>query len=189
MLRDCSLPMILDADGLNAYTRRLPHLRSRRWSNLALTPHPGELARMLGRSNAEVQGHRLESALEAAASANAIVILKGYRTLLATPDGRAWFHGTGNPGMATGGTGDVLTGILAGLTAQFGVEDWPRVLSLGIFLHGLAGDRAAEEQGQDGMTASDLLRHLGPAFARLKQDARFPHAVPAASPASGRARS
>ena len=77
LLRDCSLPIILDADGLNAYARRLAHLRSRRWANLALTPHPGELARLLGRSTAEVQGHRLESALEAAASANALVILKG----------------------------------------------------------------------------------------------------------------
>jgi NAD(P)H-hydrate epimerase len=72
--------------------------------------------------------------------------------------------------MASGGTGDVLTGILAGLTAQFGTEDWPRVLSLGVYLHGLAGDCAAEEQGREGMTASDLLRHLGPAFLRLKHD-------------------
>ena len=172
VLRDCSLPTILDADGLNAFTRRLAHMRSRRWANLALTPHPGELARMLGRTTAEVQSRRLECALEAAAFANALVILKGYRTILATPDGRAWFHGTGNPGMATGGTGDVLTGMLAGLTAQFGVEDWPRVLSLGIYLHGLAGDRAAEEQGEEGMTATDLLRHLGPAFVRLKQEVR-----------------
>lgn len=172
VLRDCSLPLILDADALNAFTRRLTHMRSRRWENLALTPHPGELGRLLGRTAAEVQSRRLESAQEAAAAANAFVILKGYRTILAAPDGRAWFHGTGNPGMASGGTGDVLTGILAGLTAQFGTEDWPRVLSLGIYLHGLAGDRAAEEQGQEAMTASDLLRHLGPAFLRLKQDVR-----------------
>jgi NAD(P)H-hydrate epimerase len=173
VLRDCSLPLILDADGLNAFTRRLQHLRSRRWANLALTPHPGELARMLGRSAAEIQQRRLESALEAASICGAPVILKGYRTILAAPDGRAWFHGPGNPGMATGGTGDALTGILAGLTAQFGTEDWLRVLSLGVYLHGLAGDRAAEEQGQEGMVATDLIRHIGPAFQRLKQDARW----------------
>ena len=172
VLRDCPLPVILDADALNAFSRHLSHMRSRRWSNLALTPHPGELGRLLGRTSAEVQSRRLEAALEAAAAASAFVILKGYRTILAAPDGRAWFHGTGNPGMASGGTGDVLTGMLAGLTAQFGTVDWPRVLSLGIFLHGLAGDRAAEEQGQEGMTASDLLRHLGPAFARLKESVR-----------------
>jgi hydroxyethylthiazole kinase-like uncharacterized protein yjeF len=172
LLRDCPLPVILDADGLNAFTRRLQHLRSRRWANLALTPHPGELARMLGRSTAEVQQRRLESALESASTSGAMVILKGYRSILAAPDGRAWFHGPGNPGMATGGTGDALTGILAGLTAQFGADEWPRVLSLGVYLHGLAGDRAAEEQGQDSMVATDLIRHVGPVLRRLKLDAR-----------------
>ena len=170
VLRDCSLPVILDADGLNAFTRRLQHLRSRRWANLVLTPHPGELSRMIGRGTAEVQGRRLETAVEAATIAGAPVILKGYRSILAMPDGRAWFHGPGNPGMATGGTGDALTGILAGLTAQFGTENWERVLSLGVYLHGLAGDRAAEELGQEGMTATDLIRNIPPAFQRLKQD-------------------
>ena len=172
LIRDCSLPVILDADGLNAFTRRLQSLRSRRWPNLALTPHPGELARMLGRTTAEVQSRRLESAVESAITSGANVILKGSRTILAAPDGRAWFNGTGNPGMATGGTGDALTGILAGLTAQFGTDDWPRVLTLGVYLHGFAGDRAADEQGQEGMTATDLIRHIGPSLRRLKQDAR-----------------
>jgi NAD(P)H-hydrate epimerase len=82
--------------------------------------------------------------------------------------------------MATGGTGDALTGILAGLTAQFGTEDWLRVLNLGVYLHGLAGDRAAEEQGQEGMVATDLIRHIGPAFQRLKQDARWESSARAA---------
>jgi len=172
LLRDCPLPVILDADGLNAFTRRMQHLRSRRWANLVLTPHPGELSRMLGRSTEEVQQRRLESALESAAVSGAMVILKGYRSILAAPDGRAWFHGPGNPGMATGGTGDALTGILAGLTAQFGTDDWPPVLSLGVYLHGLAGDRAAEEQGQDGMIATDLIRQVGPVLRRIKLDAR-----------------
>ncbi len=170
LLRECSLPVILDADGLNAFTRRMQHLRSRRWANLVLTPHPGELARMLGRDTADVQSRRLQTALEAATISGAPVILKGYRSILATPDGRAWFHGPGNPGMATGGTGDALTGILAGLTAQFGTSDWPRVLSLGVYLHGLAGDRAAEELGQEPMIATDLIRNIAPAFQRLKQD-------------------
>jgi NAD(P)H-hydrate epimerase len=170
VLRECSLPVLLDADGLNTFTRRLQHLRSRRWSNLVLTPHPGELARMLGRNTAEVQARRLDVAVEAATISGAPVILKGYRTILAMPDGRAWFHGPGNPGMATGGTGDALTGILAGLTAQLGTSDWQRVLSLGVYLHGLAGDRAAEELGQEAMVATDLIRNIAPAFQRLKQD-------------------
>ncbi len=170
LLRECSLPVVLDADGLNAFTRRIQHLRSRRWANLVLTPHPGELARMLGRSTADVQSRRLHAAVEAATISGAPVILKGYRTILALPDGRAWFHGPGNPGMATGGTGDALTGILAGLTAQFGTSDWQRVLSLGVYLHGLAGDRAAEELGQEPMIATDLIRNIAPAFQRLKQD-------------------
>jgi len=179
LVRDCSLPMILDADGLNAFSRRVQHLRSRRWQNLAVTPHPGEMARLLGRTTEEVQSRRLESAVEAAATSGAIVILKGYRSILATPGGQAWFHGPGNPGMATGGTGDALTGILAGLTAQFAdagpggeIPEWRTVLSLGVYLHGLAGDRAADEQGQEGMIATDLIRHIGPVFRRLKHDAR-----------------
>ena len=90
----------------------------------------------------------LDVALETAARWNAYVILKGFHTILALPDGRAFVNTTGNPGMATGGTGDVLTGMLAGLTAEFGTEHWERVLGLGIYLHGLAGDLAAARVGE-----------------------------------------
>jgi NAD(P)H-hydrate epimerase len=169
---ECPLPIVLDADGLNAFSGRLPGPRQRRTPHLVLTPHPGEMGRLLGRSVGEVQSRRLETVLEAAAAADAMVLLKGYHSILATPQGRAWFHSTGNPGMATGGTGDVLTGILAGLTAQFGTADWPRVLNLGIHLHGLAGDWAARQQGEEGLVASDLLNFLGPVFVRVKYDAR-----------------
>jgi NAD(P)H-hydrate epimerase len=93
--------------------------------------------------------------------------LKGFHTILATPEGLAYVNTTGNPGMATGGTGDVLTGMLAGLTAEFGTENWEFVLGLGVYLHGLAGDVAAERVGEAPLVASDLIEALPEAYARL----------------------
>jgi hydroxyethylthiazole kinase-like uncharacterized protein yjeF len=160
---DCPLPLILDADGLNAFAGAAAELKNRR-GPLAVTPHPGEMARLVGTSAGQVQAHRLETALEAARAWNAFVVLKGFRTIVAAPDGRAFVNSTGNPGMATGGTGDVLTGMLAGLTAWFGVENWGAVLGLGVYLHGLAGDFAAERRGEISLVATDLVRALPRAF-------------------------
>lgn len=167
VLAESSLPIILDADGLNAFAGRAFELSQRKTDWLAVTPHPGEMARLLGCTASNVQSSRLDFTLSAAADWHAFVILKGYRTIIASPDGRAFINPTGNPGMATGGTGDVLTGILAGLTAWFGVEDWARVLSLGVYLHGLAGDLAAAEKGDASMIAGDLLAALPQAFKSL----------------------
>jgi hydroxyethylthiazole kinase-like uncharacterized protein yjeF len=161
------LPIVLDADGLNAYAGLADTLNERKSAALVLTPHPGEMARLLGTTVKEVQARRLDVALEAAGRWRAHVILKGYHTILATPTGHAYINTTGNPGMATGGTGDALTGILAGLTAQFGVEDWARVLSLGIHLHGLAGDLAAQRVGEAPLIASDLIEAIPEAHARV----------------------
>jgi ADP-dependent NAD(P)H-hydrate dehydratase / NAD(P)H-hydrate epimerase len=161
------LPIILDADGLNAYAGMADTLNERRAPALALTPHPGEMARLLGITVKEVQARRLDIALEAAGRWRAHVILKGFHTILATPTGHAYINTTGNPGMATGGTGDALTGILAGLTTQFGVEDWARVLSLGVYLHGLAGDIAAARVGEAPLIASDLIDAIPEAYARV----------------------
>jgi ADP-dependent NAD(P)H-hydrate dehydratase / NAD(P)H-hydrate epimerase len=161
------VPIILDADGLNAFEGTADTLNERHASALVMTPHPGEMARLLGITAKEVQARRLDVALEAAGRWRAYVILKGFHTILATPSGHAYINTTGNPGMATGGTGDVLTGILAGLTAQFGVEDWTRVLSLGVYLHGLAGDIAASRVGQTPLIASDLIDAIPEAFARI----------------------
>jgi ADP-dependent NAD(P)H-hydrate dehydratase / NAD(P)H-hydrate epimerase len=161
------LPIILDADGLNAFEGMADTLNGRNSSAMVLTPHPGEMARLLGITVKEVQARRLDVALEAAGRWRAHVILKGFHTILATPSGYAYINTTGNPGMATGGTGDVLTGILAGLTAQFGVEDWARVLSLGVYLHGLAGDIAASRVGEAPLIASDLVEALPEAYARV----------------------
>ena len=161
------LPIVLDADGLNAYAGMADHLNQRQAPVLALTPHPGEMARLLGVTTKDVQARRLDVALEAAGRWRAHVILKGFHTILATPSGNAYFNTTGNPGMATGGTGDVLTGILAGLTAQFGTEDWPRVLGLGVYLHGLAGDLAASRVGEAPLVASDLIDAIPEAYSRI----------------------
>ena len=171
VLAETDLPVILDADGLNAFAGRANELSQRTNRHLALTPHPGEMARLVGRTVAEVQENRMHSALDAASRWNVIVVLKGHHTIVATPDGRAFFNSTGNPGMATGGTGDVLTGILAGLTAQFGTEEWERVLALGVHLHGLAGDLAAAEVGEASMIASDLLRSVPRAYRQICAEA------------------
>jgi hydroxyethylthiazole kinase-like uncharacterized protein yjeF len=166
------LPIILDADGLNAYAGMADSLNERQSAAIALTPHPGEMARLLGASAKEVQARRLDVALEAAGRWRAHVILKGFHTILATPSGYAYINTTGNAGMATGGTGDVLTGILAGLTAQFGTEDWARVLSLGVYLHGLAGDIAASRVGEAPLIASDVIDALPEAYAQVMMGAR-----------------
>jgi len=161
------VPIILDADGLNAYDGCADRLNDRKTAALTITPHPGEMARLLGRTIPEIQARRLDTALEAANRWGAIVVLKGSHTIVAAPDGRAFVNSTGNPGMATGGTGDALTGILAGLTAQFGVDDWLRVVGLGVYLHGLAGDIAASRVGEIGLIAGDLLDSLPAAFRQL----------------------
>jgi hydroxyethylthiazole kinase-like uncharacterized protein yjeF len=168
---DCPVPLILDADGLNAFDSGAGTLSSRR-GPLAITPHPGEMARLIGATAGQVQQKRLDTALEAARAWNAFVVLKGFRTIVATPDGRAFVNSTGNPGMATGGTGDVLTGILAGLTASLGASTWETVLSLGVYLHGLAGDLAADRMGEISLVATDIIRELPRAFGRLAEALR-----------------
>jgi len=161
------IPVVLDADGLNAFAGRDGELRGSR-EMLAITPHPGEMARLIGSTVKDVQSRRLEVARKAAADWQAFVILKGYQTILAAPDGMAWINSTGNPGMSTGGTGDVLTGMLAGLTAEFGAQTWPVILARGVYLHGLAGDLAAEEFGEASLIASDVIRSIPVASAQLR---------------------
>lgn len=141
-------PLILDADGLNAFAGRAKDLAKRKSPFLAVTPHPGEMARLCGLSTKEVQSDRLGIALKTAKAWNANVILKGFHTILATPDGRAFVNTTGNPGLAKGGSGDVLTGILAGTVSQFGVQNWVQALALGIHLHGRAADDATAQRAE-----------------------------------------
>jgi hydroxyethylthiazole kinase-like uncharacterized protein yjeF len=174
VLLECPLPIVLDADGLNALAAVpadfLEALATRATPALVLTPHPGEMARLLGSTVAAVQHDRLGSAQRAAAKYKAYVVLKGFHTIVTTPNGDSFINSTGNPGMATAGTGDVLTGILAGLTAQLGTEHWERVIGLGVYLHGVAGDIAAEKVGEAPLIASDLIESIPAAYARLHSD-------------------
>jgi hydroxyethylthiazole kinase-like uncharacterized protein yjeF len=163
VVRKRAAPIVLDADGLNAYAGRSTELNDAQ-GRLAITPHPGEMARLLGSSIRDVQVRRMEIARKAAADWNCVVILKGHQTITATPAGSIWVNSTGNPGMGTGGTGDVLTGMLAGLTAQYGDADWGKVLSFGVYLHGLAGDLAYADSGEAPLMAGDLVRFISRAY-------------------------
>jgi NAD(P)H-hydrate epimerase len=170
MVRVTELPVILDADGLNAFEGRAGELRKRMSKFLAITPHPGEMARLLGKSIRDVQSDRLKAAREAASRWNAHVILKGFHTLIASPDGSVFVNTTGNAGLAKGGTGDVLTGLLAALTAQFKTEEWLRVLALGVYLHGLAADIGVARMDASGLIADDVISLIPEARMKLLQE-------------------
>jgi NAD(P)H-hydrate epimerase len=164
IVRTARTPLVLDADGLNcvAGTGALPE----RLGPTVLTPHPGEMGRLLEVTTAEVQGDRLRVARQLATRDQVVVVLKGARTLVVAPDGRAAIVPTGNPGMASGGTGDVLAGIVGGLLAQ-GLDAFDAAC-LGAYAHGLAGDRVALRQGEVGLLAHDLLDELPPTLATLQ---------------------
>ncbi len=164
------LPLILDADGLNAFAGRADELRDRKSKFLAITPHPGEMSRLLETSTKAVQEDRVKTAQDAARRWNAHVILKGAHTVVAAPDGRTFVNTTGNPGLAKGGSGDVLTGVLAALTGQFKTDDWLRVLALGVYLHGAAADVAAAGTDLSGLVAGDVARAIPKARLNLLRE-------------------
>ena len=166
ILSHSTIPVILDADGINAVT---PHILAEeaRSAPLILTPHPGEMARLLGISTAEVQADRVGVAQRLAREVDAVVVLKGHRTVIAGPAGEAAINPTGNPGMATGGSGDVLTGIIGSLVAQ-GVPPYAAAVC-GAYLHGAAGDAAAEKRSQAGMLPTDLIEELGSLFLQFER--------------------
>jgi NAD(P)H-hydrate epimerase len=157
LLSNSTIPLVIDADGLNCLATSLAVLREAR-APVILTPHPGEMARLVKTSNAEVQSQRLEVARTFALQHHCHLVLKGSRTVIAAPDGRAWVNPTGNPGMASGGMGDVLTGIIGGLLAHGYTPE--HACRLGVFLHGFVGDRAADEKGEVGILARDLIDRL-----------------------------
>jgi NAD(P)H-hydrate epimerase len=160
-------PTVLDADALNALAGRANLLRDC-LAPLILTPHPGEMARLEGSlSPQQINADRLNVASAFATRYRVVLILKGARTVVAHPDGRLTICSTGNPGMATAGVGDVLTGLLAGLLAQ-GLSTWDAACA-GTFLHGRAGDLAAEQVGQPGLTAGDLVQHIPHALQELME--------------------
>ncbi len=158
-------PLVLDADALNAFAGRPDRLRARAGQSIVITPHPGEMARLLGVATADVQGRRVDAARDLARTAGLFVVLKGHRTVIATPSGCVHVNPTGNPGMATGGTGDVLTGMIAGWLAQLG--DAEKACLLAVYLHGAAGDLAAADQSEVSMIAGDLVGRIGGAVLDL----------------------
>jgi ADP-dependent NAD(P)H-hydrate dehydratase / NAD(P)H-hydrate epimerase len=165
LLDRATMPVVVDADGLNAFTDDPDRLSGREGRDVIITPHPGEMARLVGMSTDEVQGSRLEIARNFATARRIYVVLKGHRTLVATPDGKIFINPTGNAGMATGGTGDVLTGMIAAWLAQ--LLDAEAACQLAVYLHGMAGDLAEADEGEVAMTAGDLAAHLGDAVMEL----------------------
>ncbi|HEX3120903.1 MAG TPA: NAD(P)H-hydrate dehydratase [Candidatus Acidoferrum sp.] len=163
-------PIVLDADGLNAFAGRADELRERKSKFLAITPHPGEMARLLGSSVKEVEADRVKTATEAAKRWNAHVILKGAHTIVAAPDGRFLVNTTGNAGLSKGGSGDVLTGVLAAMTGQFKTDDWLRTLALGVYLHGAAAEVASRGTDLSGIVASDVARAVPQARLELVRE-------------------
>jgi NAD(P)H-hydrate epimerase len=165
------LPLVLDADGLNALAGCMDTFRpeTRPAGMTVLTPHPGEMARLTRKTAADIQAQRVTVARDFAKGYRLTLVLKGFRTLIAGPDGQVWVNPTGNPGMATGGTGDVLTGLIAGLWAQFPNRPASAVATAAVYLHGLAGDLAAGDLGQPSMLAGDLLERVPRAFKLLAE--------------------
>jgi ADP-dependent NAD(P)H-hydrate dehydratase / NAD(P)H-hydrate epimerase len=163
-------PMVVDADALNA-------LASAGWETAGgprvLTPHPGEMGRLCGKRTAEISADRLGVARDFATARKVSLVLKGERTLIAFPDGRVWINPTGSPAMATGGTGDILTGLIAGFLAQFPKQP-DLAIAAAVYLHGLSGELGAARLTEKCLTATDLLRYLP---AAMEKSARLPHGV------------
>ncbi len=174
LVRNSPVPVILDADGINAFVPPAEPLRNEQGMPVIITPHPGEMARLIGKKIADVQKARLETARDCAARYRCYVVLKGFQTVLATPTGEIFINNTGNPGMATGGTGDVLAGIMGRFVAGWKHQvdrgnktDIADYISAAIYLHGLAGDLAAENEGMESLIATDLIAYLPKAFKKV----------------------
>jgi NAD(P)H-hydrate epimerase len=160
LVRECPQPMVVDADALNALAGSSIDGGGR---VRVLTPHPGEMARLTGKTIEQIQADRVAAARGFAMERHVVLVLKGYRTLIAFPDGRVWINPTGSPALATGGTGDILTGTIAGFLAQF--PDRPdQAVAAAVYVHGLAGELGAAELGEKSLVATDLLRYFPAAF-------------------------
>jgi NAD(P)H-hydrate epimerase len=161
------MPMVVDADALNAFDGRAEELKGE-GRVLVLTPHPGEMARLTGMTIKEVEADRIGLARRFATEHKVTLVLKGWRTLVAHPDGRLAVNTSGNPAMAKGGSGDILTGIVAAMLAQYAAsgepEDVARAVEAAVYLHGLAADFAARAMDEHTVLATDTVEHLSDAF-------------------------
>lgn len=160
-VENCTAPMVLDADALNCIADN-PEILKKRKSDIIITPHPGEMGRLCGITAKEVNADRVDVALSFAKKYGVITVLKGSGTIIASPNGQALLNTTGNSGMATGGSGDVLAGMTAGLLAQ-GKSAFD-CAAAAVYLHGLAGDFAAEKLGKISMLPSDIIDYIVQAF-------------------------
>ncbi|HYR26973.1 MAG TPA: NAD(P)H-hydrate dehydratase, partial [Thermoanaerobaculia bacterium] len=159
------LPSIIDASALNAFAGRAQELNPRNLPRV-ITPHPGELARLLGSDAKSINASRIDAAREAARVTRCVVVLKGFQSLVAEPDGHVWVNPTGNAGMATGGMGDVLSGMIAALLARD--TDALDAACAGVYLHGLAGDLLKDESGDTGLSAMDLADRIPHAIQKVR---------------------
>ncbi len=157
LIQNLDIPMVLDADGINCIADK-PSILNKAKKSLVITPHPGEISRLIYKETAYIQKNRKNVAEEVSKKYNVTVVLKGMNTVIASPDGRISINKTGNPGMASGGVGDVLTGIIASLIGQ---KFTPfNAAKYGVYLHGVAGDIAAEEKGEVSLRAQDVLNNI-----------------------------
>jgi NAD(P)H-hydrate epimerase len=173
LVESVSLPLVVDADGLNALAEDISVLPRKKSPLMVLTPHPGEMTRLTGLSIADIEADRISVARKFAGDNGVFLILKGARTVIASPTGRVAINGSGNPGMASGGMGDVLTGIIVSLLGQ-GYSGWD-ACCLGVYLHGYAADMVADEKGEIGITASDVLEMLPYAYTKLLEQPALIH--------------
>ena len=168
LLQRCLLgaekPIVIDADGINLLAHHIDILKTIH-APLVLTPHPGEMARLTGRTVEDVQRHRLATACSFARENGVTLVLKGAGTIVAAPDGRAWINLTGNAGMAKGGSGDVLAGMIGSLLAQGCAPE--EAAAAAVWLHGTAGDRCAARLSQAAMLPTDLIEELPSVFLEL----------------------
>jgi NAD(P)H-hydrate epimerase len=157
LLSSVRRPLVLDADGINALIKRLTILKKAK-AEVVITPHPGEMARVLNLKTRAIQKNRIKAAKDFAKKYNVVIVLKGHRTVIAERSGRSYINKTGNPGMASGGSGDVLTGMIASFLGQ-GMSPF-QAARTAVYVHGLAGDLAAEEKGETSLIATDILNKL-----------------------------
>ena len=174
LVRRSPVPVVLDADGINAFAPPAEPIRNEMNQPVILTPHPGEMARLIGKRIPDVQKDRLGIAGEFAKARRCYLVLKGFQTVIATPEGDLYINRTGNPGMATGGTGDILAGMMGRFAAAWKIRHTRHgqarladFICAAVYLHGLAGDLGAEAEGTESLIATDLLRFLPAAFKRV----------------------
>lgn len=164
IILNCPCPIVIDADGITVLSK-IKNILKEASSEIVVTPHPGELSRLINLSVKEIEKNRIDIAQDVARQLRVIMVLKGVPTVISNPDGLTYINTTGNPGMATGGSGDVLTGVIASLIGQ-GVAPF-YAATLGVFLHGLSGDIASRQKGLHGLIARDIIESLPQAFLEL----------------------